>query len=66
MASPESELRAALARYDAKRTPGRTPARSVRVPDELWNAAKARADQRGEDVSAVIIRALRRYVEGEG
>lgn len=61
-AHPSDQLMAALARYDAKRTPGRTPARSVRVPDELWAAAKTRAGERGEDVSAVLVRALRDYV----
>jgi hypothetical protein len=37
-------------------------ARAVRVPDELWDAAKAKATERGETVSAVIRRALTRYV----
>jgi hypothetical protein len=39
-----------------------TPPRSIRVPDELWNAAKARADERDETLTAVVIRALERYV----
>lgn len=39
------------------------PARSVRVPDDLWQAAKARAEERGETVTDVLIRALRRYVK---
>lgn len=45
------------------------PIRSVRVPDELWNAAKekARTRTRGgkpapETVSDVVVRALNRYV----
>lgn len=38
------------------------PARSVRVPDELWDAAKERAAERGETVTDVVIRALKRYV----
>lgn len=38
------------------------PARSVRVPDDLWNAAKTRAEERGETVTDVLIRALKRYV----
>lgn len=37
------------------------PARSVRVPDDLWHAAKERAAERGETVTDAIIRALRRY-----
>lgn len=39
------------------------PARAVRVENELWDAAKAIAEQRGEDVSKVIRRALERYVK---
>lgn len=39
-----------------------TPSRAVRVPDELWEAAKRVAADRGETVTAVIIRALERYV----
>jgi hypothetical protein len=39
------------------------PARAVRVPDGLWHAAQAKADERGETVSDVIRRALERYVE---
>jgi predicted DNA binding CopG/RHH family protein len=38
------------------------PARAVRVPDPLWDAAKARAAERGETVSDLIRRALQRYV----
>jgi len=38
------------------------PARSVRVPDDLWTAAKAEAERRGETVTDVLLRALRRYV----
>jgi hypothetical protein len=39
-----------------------TPGRHVRVPDELWFAAKRVAADRGETVTAVILRALTRYV----
>lgn len=39
-----------------------TPGRHVRVPDELWEAAKRVAADRGETMTAVIIRALERYV----
>ena len=38
------------------------PPRSVRVDPDLWAAAKARAAERGESVTDVIVRALRRYV----
>jgi len=34
----------------------------VRVPDELWDAVKRAAADRGETVTDVILRALRRYV----
>jgi len=36
--------------------------RSVKVSDELWRAAQAKADERGEYLSEVIRRALERYV----
>jgi hypothetical protein len=39
------------------------PARAVRVEDELWDAAKAIAAERGEDLSAIMRDALRRYVK---
>jgi predicted HicB family RNase H-like nuclease len=43
--------------------PGKgTTIRSVRVPDEVWEAAKARAESEGSSVSAVVQAALRRYV----
>lgn len=40
----------------------KTPRRTVRVEDELWQAAKRAASDRGESVTDVIIRALKRYV----
>lgn len=40
-----------------------TTARSVRIEDDLWRAALERAAERGESVSDVIRRALRRYVK---
>jgi len=39
-----------------------TPKRGVRIPDELWEAVKRIAADRGETVTDVIIRALKRYV----
>lgn len=36
--------------------------RSIRVPAKLWAAAKAKADEREENISDVIRRALERYV----
>ena len=41
-------------------------AKSVRVPDALWRAAQAKADQRDEVLSEVIRAALRDYVERSG
>lgn len=39
-----------------------TPNRTIRVPDELWEAAQRKAADRGETVTDVILRALRRYL----
>jgi antitoxin component of RelBE/YafQ-DinJ toxin-antitoxin module len=36
--------------------------RSVVVPDDLWHAAQAKAEERGETVSDAIRRFLERYV----
>ena len=43
--------------------PTHTPARSVRVGVDLWNAAKTRAAERGETVTDIVVRALREYVD---
>lgn len=40
----------------------KTPGRNVRIPNDLWEEAKAKASERGETVTDAIIRALRRYV----
>lgn len=40
-----------------------TPRRTIRVPDHLWDAAVAKAAERGETVSDAIRRALERYVK---
>lgn len=39
----------------------KTPGRSVRVPDPLWEAAKAKTAARGETVTDVVVRALNEY-----
>jgi hypothetical protein len=39
-----------------------TPGRSIRIPDDLWEAALAKAEERGETVTPVVIAALTRYV----
>ncbi len=41
----------------------KTPARGVRVPDDLWTAVKAKAEARGETATSVIIKCLERYVK---
>lgn len=40
----------------------RTPKHGVRIPQDLWDAAKRVAADRGETLTDVIIRALKRYV----
>jgi predicted HicB family RNase H-like nuclease len=42
----------------------KTPTRNVRVSDDLWEAAMARALERGESLSDVIRRALEEYAKG--
>ncbi len=42
-----------------------TPIRNVRVPDELWGRALARAEEEGTSVSAMIVRALEKWVRDE-
>lgn len=37
--------------------------RSLRVPEKLWDEAKALADERDENISDVIRAALERYVK---
>lgn len=39
-----------------------TPSRSVRVPDEIWAALRRIADERGETITDVILRAIRQYL----
>lgn len=41
----------------------KTPLRAVRVPDQLWDAARAIATERGETVSDVVRAALELYVQ---
>jgi NRPS condensation-like uncharacterized protein len=44
---------------------GHVPIRTVRVPDDIWKAAKTRASEQGETVTDVLIRALRTYNTGK-
>lgn len=39
----------------------KTPLRSLRISDDLWEKAKARADEKGESVSDAIRKFLERY-----
>ena len=41
---------------------GNTPRRTIRVPEDLWQASITRAEQKDETVTDVVIRALKRYV----
>jgi len=40
-----------------------TTRRSIRIEDELWEAAQEQADERGDHLSAVIRDALRTYIQ---
>ena len=40
----------------------KTPNHTVRVDDELWRAAMRKAHDRGETLTDVIVRALKRYL----
>ena len=40
---------------------GKTPLRAVRVPDEIWNAAKAKAAENGTTLSDVVRAFLEQY-----
>ena len=38
--------------------------RVLRVPEDLWERAKLRADERGETVSEAVRKFLERYTKG--
>lgn len=38
-----------------------TPPRSIRVPNDIWKAAQARAASEGRTVTDVLVAYLRRY-----
>ena len=40
----------------------KTPVRTLRVPDELWQAAKTKAATKGTTISAELNAFLRRWV----
>ena len=41
------------------------PLRSVRVSEAVWTAAQTKADERGENLSEVIRKALERYARSK-
>lgn len=43
----------------------RTPTRTVRVDDEVWEKAKKRADREGKNISEATRLLLKGYVEGK-
>lgn len=46
----------------ARPATGKTPIRGVRVPDDLWHAAKKEAAAEGRSLTDVILGDLHRYV----
>lgn len=40
----------------------KTPTRTVRVADDLWNAVKEKAKDEGKTITDVIIAALKEFV----
>ena len=40
-----------------------TTRRTVRIEDELWDLAQAKAKEQGDNLSAIIRDALRQYVQ---
>lgn len=50
--------------WDASPMPGRgTGRRTIRVPEDLWQAALSKAEERGEILSDEIRKFLERYVQ---
>jgi hypothetical protein len=44
----------------------KTPRRTVRISEDLWEKAQKEAARRNETVSDAIRRALERYIHGDG
>ena len=40
-----------------------TPGRNIRIPDDLWDAFRALAEDRGTSASAEVVAFIRRYVK---
>jgi hypothetical protein len=45
--------------------PSHTPPRNIRIPDDLWDSASAKAERHGLKVSAVIRDRLEEYARPE-
>lgn len=43
----------------------KTPLRAVRISDETWTAARAKAEEQGDNLSEIIRAALERYVKAK-
>jgi predicted DNA binding CopG/RHH family protein len=43
--------------------PNPTPTRTIRVSDEIWNAAKEKAAAEGVTVTDIVIIALEEFIE---
>jgi hypothetical protein len=41
---------------------GKTPLRNIRVAEDLWKAAQAKAEAEGRTLTGVIVDYLRRYI----
>lgn len=41
----------------------KTPQRTIRIPDDVWAAAKAVAEHRGDNLSEVVRQSLERYIK---
>lgn len=44
----------------------KTPKRTARIPDDIWFRVREIAKDRGETVTDVILRALKRYIRDHG
>lgn len=55
----------AAPRPTVERVPNKpkTPLHSFRCPDDLWEAAKAKAEERGENLSEELRKMVERYVK---
>lgn len=57
------DIALASEREQQREPQGNTPIRAIRISDDLWEAARQVATERGETLSEVVREALRRYVD---